>query len=145
MNEADGRIPSCVSIYMVMSINQGEIRERLESLRSKSFTQMILHDILWHINVGDSTRSLSMFNDFCENVLKLIGSRLVSLRLTLSNVTGGWSLVSSALHYHRTTLLQRLHLIDIEEYEFNKLLHTLLIDVTIKRFRTMIKMLKDLV
>lgn len=51
---------------------------------------------------------------------------------------GGWSLVSSSLQYHQTPLLQRLHLIDIKPYEFDKILrsrlikqlHTLLIDVT---------------
>ncbi|CAF4498723.1 unnamed protein product, partial [Rotaria sp. Silwood2] len=72
------------------------------------------------------------------NILKLIGNRIVSLRLTLINVIGGWSLISSALQYHRTGLLQRLHLIDIKPPEFDKLLrnhfikqlHTLLVDVT---------------
>jgi hypothetical protein len=70
--------------------------------------------------------------------LKLIGNRIVSLRLTLVNVIGGWSLISSSLRYHQTTLLQRLHLIDIKPHEFDKLLrndfikqlHTLLVDIT---------------
>ncbi|CAF3359636.1 unnamed protein product, partial [Rotaria sp. Silwood2] len=65
-------------------------------------------------------------------------SRLVSLRVILNNVIDGWSLVSSSLKYHRTTLLPRLHLIDIEPHEFDNLLynplikqvHTLLVDVT---------------
>jgi hypothetical protein len=73
-----------------------------------------------------------------QNVLKLIGNRIVSLRLTLVNVIGGWSLISSSLRYHQTTLLQRLHLIDIKPHEFDKLLrndfikqlHTLLVDIT---------------
>ncbi|CAF2724711.1 unnamed protein product [Rotaria sp. Silwood2] len=50
---------------------------------------------------------------------------------------GGWSLVSSCLKYHQTTLLRRLHLIDIQPHEFDKLLRhhsikqldTLLIDI----------------
>ncbi|CAF1406600.1 unnamed protein product [Rotaria sordida] len=82
--------------------------------------------------------SLSMFNDQCQNILKLIGGRIVSLRLTLIDVIGGWSLVSSYLQYHQITLFQRLHLIDIKPHEFDKLLrnhvikslHTLLVDVT---------------
>ncbi|CAF4005166.1 unnamed protein product [Rotaria sordida] len=49
-------------------------------------------------------------------------SREVSLRLRLTNVIGGWSLISSYLRYHQTTLLQRLHLIDINPHEFDKLL-----------------------
>ncbi|CAF1495481.1 unnamed protein product [Rotaria sp. Silwood1] len=81
--------------------------------------------------------SLLMFNDHCQNVLKLIGNRVVSLRLILTNTIGGWSLISSSLRYHQTTLLQRLHLIDIQPHEFDKLLrnhlikqlHTLLVDV----------------
>ncbi|CAF2813283.1 unnamed protein product [Rotaria sp. Silwood2] len=82
--------------------------------------------------------SLTMFNNYCQNVLKLIGGRIVSLRLTLINVIGGWSLISSSLQYHKTKLLQRLHLIDIKPHEFDKLLtndfikqlHTLLVDIT---------------
>ncbi|CAF3430769.1 unnamed protein product [Rotaria sp. Silwood2] len=82
--------------------------------------------------------SLSMFNNLCQNVLKLIGNRLVSLRVILNNAIDGWSIVSSSLKYHQTTLLQRLHLIDIEPHEFDNLLcnplikqvHTLLVDVT---------------
>jgi hypothetical protein len=105
---------------------------------NKRLSRMIMYEYLWHIHIGDSTISLSMFNDLCQNVLKLIGNRLVSLSLTLTNVIGGWSLVSSSLQYHQITLLQRLHLIDIKPHEFDKLLrshllkqlHTLLVDVT---------------
>ncbi len=105
---------------------------------NKYFSRIILYEYLWHIDFNDPTISLSMFNDFCQNVLKLIGGRVVSLRLRLTNVLGGWSLVSSSLQYHQITLLQRLHLIDIEPHEFNKLLrsrlvkqlNTLLVDVT---------------
>ncbi|CAF3843521.1 unnamed protein product [Rotaria sp. Silwood1] len=107
-------------------------------LLSKRFSRMIRNEYLWHIHIGDSTVSLMMFNDHCHNVLKLIGSRIVSLRLTLINVIGGWSLISSSLRNHQTKLLQRLHLIDIKPHEFDKLLcnhfikqlHTLLVDVT---------------
>ncbi|CAF3367074.1 unnamed protein product, partial [Rotaria sp. Silwood2] len=49
-------------------------------------------------------------------------ARVVSLRLTLNDMIGGWSLVSSCLKYHQTTLLRRLHLIDIQPHEFDKLL-----------------------
>ncbi len=69
-------------------------------------------------------------------MLKLVGARIVSLRITLTNAIGGWSLVSSSLKYHQTTLLRHLHLIDIEPHEFDKILsnrlikqlHTLLVD-----------------
>ncbi|CAM4814850.1 unnamed protein product [Rotaria magnacalcarata] len=105
---------------------------------NKRFSRIIMNEYLWHIHIGNSTMSLSMFNDLCQNALKVVGSRLVSLRVTLTNAIGGWSLVSSSLKYHQTTLLQRLHLIDIEPHEFNNLLrspvikqlHTLLVDVT---------------
>jgi len=105
---------------------------------NKRFSRIVMHEYLWHIHIGDSTMSFSTFNDFCQNVLKFIGSRLVSLRVTLTNTIGGWSLVSSSLKYYQTTLLQRLHLINIEPHEFNNLLrnpsikqlHTLLVDVT---------------
>ena len=78
-----------------------------------------------------------MFNDLCQNILKIVGSRVVSLRLTLTNIIGGWSLISSSLNSHRITLLQRLHLINIEEHEFNKIIRnhlmkqiqTLLVDI----------------
>ncbi len=107
-------------------------------LLSKRFSRVIRNEYLWHIHIGDSTMSLMMFNDHCHNVLKLIGSRIVSLRLTLINAIGGWSLISSSLRYNQTRLLQRLHLIDIKPHEFDKLLrnhfvkqlHTLLVDVT---------------
>ncbi|CAF2958256.1 unnamed protein product [Rotaria sp. Silwood2] len=105
---------------------------------NKRFSRIILNEYLWYIYMGGSTMSLSMFNDLCQNVLKLIGSRLISLRVTLINAIGRWSLISSSLKYHQTTLLQRLHLIDIEPHEFDNLLrcpsikqlHTLLVDVT---------------
>ncbi|CAF2057908.1 unnamed protein product [Rotaria magnacalcarata] len=82
--------------------------------------------------------SLSMFNNLCQNVLKFIGRRVVSFRITLSHVVGGWSLISSSLQFQQKILLQRLHLIDIKPHELDKLLsnhlikqiHTLLIDVT---------------
>jgi hypothetical protein len=98
---------------------------------------MIVREYLWHIHIGDSTMSLMIFNDLCQNVLKLIRARIVSLRLTLTNTVGGWSLISSSLKYHQTMVLRRLHLINIEQHEFKKLLRnklikqldTLLVDV----------------
>jgi hypothetical protein len=106
---------------------------------NKRLSRIIIYDYLWHIEIGNSTMSLSMFNDICQNILKLIGNRVVSLRVILSNTIGGWSLVSSSLGYHQTTLLQHLHLIDIKPHEFDKLLrnhlikqlHTLLVDLTV--------------
>ena len=112
----------------------------LQSLFSftKRFSKIISNEYLWNIQIGDATMPLVMFNDQCQNILKLIGSRVVSLRLTLTDAIGGWSLVSSYLLYHQITLLQRLHLIGIKPHEFDKLLcnhvlkhlHTLLVDVT---------------
>ena len=74
--------------------------------------------------------SLAMLNDFDQHVLKTIGRRVVSLRLTLTNAIGGWALVSPSLRY-------RLHLINIQPHELDRLLrsqlvqrlHTLLVDV----------------
>ncbi|CAF4639896.1 unnamed protein product, partial [Rotaria sp. Silwood2] len=114
-----------------------EILQSFSSL-SKCFSTIVLRQHLWHIHIGGNTMSLSMFKNFCQNVLKLIGDRVISLRITFSNMIGGWSLVASSLNYHQTILLRRLHLIDIEPHEFDKLLrnylvkqlHTLLVDVT---------------
>jgi len=105
---------------------------------NKHFSRVITNEYLWNIHIDGSTMSLLMFNDYCHNVLKLIGSRIVSLRVTLTNTIGGWSLVLSSFRYHQMTLLQRLHLIDIEPHVFDKFLrndlvkqlHTLLIDVS---------------
>ncbi|CAF2443312.1 unnamed protein product [Rotaria sp. Silwood2] len=107
-------------------------------LLTKRLSRIISNEYLWHIHIGDTTMPLMMFNDQCQNILKLIGGRVVSLRVTLIDVIGGWSLISSSLQNHPTTLLQRLHLIDIKPHEFNKVLrnhlikqlHTLLVDVT---------------
>jgi len=105
-------------------------------LLNKRYSTIIIHQYLWHIHIGDNPTSLSILNDLCQNVLKLVGARIVSLRITLTNAIGGWSLVSSSLKYHQTTLLRHLHLIDIEPHEFDKILsnrlikqlHTLLVD-----------------
>jgi hypothetical protein len=105
----------------------------------KRLSRILMYDYLWNIEIGNSTMSLSMFNDICQNVLRLIGNRVVSLRVILSNTIGGWSFVSSSLGYHQTTLLRHLHLIDIKPHEFDKLLrnhlikrlHTLLVDLTV--------------
>ncbi|CAF2071159.1 unnamed protein product [Rotaria magnacalcarata] len=40
--------------------------------------------------------SLTMLNGQCQNILKLIGGRVVSLRVTLIDVIGEWSLISSS-------------------------------------------------
>jgi len=104
---------------------------------NKHFSRVITNECLWNIHIDGSTMSLLMFNDYCHNVLKLIGSRIVSLRVTLTNTISGWSLVLSSFRYHQMTLLQRLHLIDIEPHVFDKFLrndlvkqlHTLVVDV----------------
>jgi hypothetical protein len=104
---------------------------------NKRFSNLLRNEHLWYIHIGDSTMSLMTFNEDCQNVLKLIGNRVISLRLTLINTIGGWSLISSSLGYHQTILLRRLHLIDIKPHEFDKLLcnhfikqlDTLLVDV----------------
>ena len=101
---------------------------------NKYFGRIIIHEYLWHIQIGDSPISLSMFSDFCQNVLRLIGARVVSLRVVFTDVIGGWSLVSSSLRYHQLTLLQCLHLIDIEPHEFDKVLRSRLV----KQLRTLI-------
>ena len=96
-----------------------------------------MYDYIWHIHINGNGMGLSMFNDYCVNVLKLIEGQVVSLRLTLSNIIGGWSLVSSSLKSCQIISLRRLHLIDIEPDEFDKLLNngfirqlnTLLVDV----------------
>ncbi|CAF4891962.1 unnamed protein product, partial [Rotaria sp. Silwood2] len=79
----------------------------------KSYTTILIYEYLWHIHIGGNTMSLSMFNHLCQNVLKLVGARVVSLRITLSNIIGGWSLVSSSLKYYQTILPRHLYLIDI--------------------------------
>jgi hypothetical protein len=111
-------------IFFYLSVS--EIYQSFLSLNDR-FPRIIKYEYMWHIHIDGNKASLSMFKKFCENVLKLIGCRVVSIRLTLSNIIGGWSLVSSSLVYHRTTLLRRLHLIDIKPHEFDKLLRNSLI------------------
>ncbi|CAF1136271.1 unnamed protein product [Adineta steineri] len=94
---------------------------------NKHFSRTIICEYLWHIDIGDNLTSLSIFNEFCQNALKLIGARVVSLRLRLNNVINGWSLVSSSLRFHKSRLLRHLHLIGITADEFNKLLRNHLI------------------
>jgi hypothetical protein len=91
-------------------------------LLNKRFSRMITYEYLWHIDIGHPTIPLSMFNDLCKNVLKLVSGRLVSLRVTLTNMLGGWSIVSSSLRSDPLIMLQRLHLVDIEPHELDKLL-----------------------
>ncbi|CAF1004592.1 unnamed protein product [Adineta steineri] len=105
---------------------------------NKRFSNLITNEHLWHISIGDSRMPLMIFIEHSHSILKLIGNRVISLRLNLMNTIGGWSIISSSLHYHQTLLLRRLHLIDIKPNEFDKLLsnhfvrqlHTLLVDVT---------------
>ncbi|CAF4479546.1 unnamed protein product [Rotaria sp. Silwood2] len=130
-------LPIDVLFEIFAYLSPVEILQSFLSL-SKCFSTIVLRQHLWHIHIGGNTMSLSMFKNFCQNVLKLIGDRVISLRITFSNMIGGWSLVASSLNYHQTILLRRLHLIDIESHEFDKLLrnhlvkqlHTLLVDVT---------------
>jgi hypothetical protein len=122
-----------------------EILQSFLSL-NKHFSRIILHEYLWHIHIDGHRMSLSIFNYYCQNVLKLLRSRIVSLRITLTNIIGGWSFVSSSLNNHQTILFRRLHLIDIEQHEFDKLLNnhlikqldTLLVDVTAFSFKNQI-------
>jgi hypothetical protein len=38
---------------------------------NKRLSRIIICEYLWHMDIGDSTMSLSMFNHICQNVLKL--------------------------------------------------------------------------
>ncbi|CAF2571445.1 unnamed protein product [Rotaria sp. Silwood2] len=146
MNESDEKkmidskfelLPVDILFEIFAYLSPVEILQSFLSL-NKHFSKIIRHQYLWHIGIDGNSMPLSMFNNFCQNMLKLIGRRLVSLRITLSNAIGGWSLVSSSLQSHRITLLRHLHLVYIEPYEFDKLLcnrlikqlHTLIVDVT---------------
>lgn len=105
---------------------------------TRRLAALITREYLWHINIDTSTMSLVTLDEFQRSILKTIGRRVVSLRLTLTNAIGGWALVSPSLRYHRNIPLQRLHLIDIEPHEFDRLLrsqlikqlHTLLVHMT---------------
>ncbi|CAF2134796.1 unnamed protein product [Rotaria magnacalcarata] len=65
-------------------------------LLTKCLSRIISNEYLWHIHIGDTTMSLTMLNGQCQNILKLIGGRVVSLRVTLIDVIGEWSLISSS-------------------------------------------------
>jgi hypothetical protein len=129
-------LPADIIFDVFKYLSPIEIIQSFSSV-NKRLSRMIMHEYLWHIHLSDSTMSLLMFTDYCENILKVIGSRLVSLRVILTNIIGGWSLISSSLRCHPSLSLQRLHLIDIKPYEFDRLLrndlikqiHTLIIDV----------------
>ena len=129
-------LPADVILYVFEYLSPIEIIQSFSSV-NKRLSRMIMHEYLWHIHLANSTMSLLMFTDYCQNILKVIGGRLVSLRVTLTNVIGGWSLISSSLRCHPSLSLQRLHLIDIKPYEFDRLLqchlikqiHTLIVDV----------------
>lgn len=113
-----------------------EILQSFLSL-NKSFSRILIKEYLWHIHIDGNTTSFSMFNNLCHDLLRLIRCRIISLRITLTNVINGWSIISPSLNQPKTTLLRRLHLIDIGPYAFNQLLnnhlikqiHTLLVDV----------------
>ncbi|CAF5020749.1 unnamed protein product, partial [Rotaria socialis] len=114
----------CLSIDVLFVIcaylSCADILQSFASL-NRRFSTMLMQEYLWHIRIdGD------------------IKYRVISLRISFNNTIGGWSLVSSALKHYQTMLLQRLHLIDIQPYEFDKLLcnrsikklHTLIVDIT---------------
>jgi hypothetical protein len=130
-------LPVDILFEIFAYLSPADILQSFLSL-NKRFSTIIINEYVWHIHIGSNRMSLSMFNQLCQNVLKLVGARIVSLRITLNNIIGGWSLVSSSLRCYQTILLQRLHLIDIKPHEFDKLLrssvirqlHTLLVDIT---------------
>ncbi|CAF0940536.1 unnamed protein product [Rotaria sordida] len=109
-------LPDDILYEIFAYLSPVDILQSLFSL-TKRLSRIISNEYLWHIHIG---------------------GRIVSLRLTLIDVIGEWSLVSSYLQCHQITLLQRLHLIDIKPHEFDillrnhviKSLHTLLVDVT---------------
>ncbi|CAF0787438.1 unnamed protein product [Adineta ricciae] len=115
-------------------------REIIQSFASvnKRLLRWIMYEYLWHIHIGDETMSLLTFINYCENILTVIGGRLISLRVTLTNIIGGWAIIASSLRCHPSLSLKRLHLIHIKPHEFDKLLrshlikqiHTLIVDVT---------------
>src|ERR1700691_1778334 len=86
-------LPDDILYEILHYLSSADVLQSFFSL-NKRLSRVIVNEYLWHIHIGDSTMSLLMFNDHCHNVLKLIGGRVVSLRLTLINVIGGWSLVS---------------------------------------------------
>jgi hypothetical protein len=130
-------LPNYILSEIFHYLSPTDVFQSFSSL-NKRFSSLITHEHLWHIHIGDSKMSLMMFIEHSQNVLKTIGNRVISLRLNLMNTIGGWSIISSSLHYHQTLFLRRLHLIDIKPHEFDKLLcnhfirqlHTLLVDVT---------------
>ncbi|CAF4102584.1 unnamed protein product [Rotaria sp. Silwood2] len=130
-------LPVDVIFEIFSYLSSVEILQSFLSLNNY-FSRIIMHDYLWHIHIGDNKMSLSTFKDLCQHVLKLIGHRVISLRITLTNIIGGWSLVSSSLKYNKMISLRRLHLIDIKPHEFDKILnnrlikqiHTLLVDAS---------------
>ncbi|CAF3406085.1 unnamed protein product [Rotaria socialis] len=131
----------CLSVDVLFEIcaylSCADILQSFASL-NRRFSTMLMQEYLWRIRIDGDSMSISMFNDFCENILQVVKYRVISLRISFNNTIGGWSLVSSALKHYRTMLLQRLHLIDIQPYEFDKLLcnhsikqlHTLIVDIT---------------
>ncbi|CAF1380587.1 unnamed protein product [Rotaria sordida] len=78
-------LPDDILYEIFAYLSPVDILQSLFSL-TKRLSRIISNEYLWHIHIGDRTMSLSMFNDQCENILKLIGGRIVSLRLTLIDV-----------------------------------------------------------
>jgi hypothetical protein len=135
MNRFDS-LPGNIIFEIFSYLSPFEIFQSFLSLNDR-FSRILKYEYIWHIYI-DENRALLMFKEFCENILKLIGGRVVSLRLTLTNIIGGWSFISSSLKCQQTIFLRRLHLIDdIEPNEFDKLLcsylikqlHTLMVDL----------------
>jgi hypothetical protein len=67
---------------------------------------------MWHIHISDERMSLLILNHFCQHVLRFIRKRVMSLRLTLTNIIGGWSLISSSLKYHISLVFNHMNLIN---------------------------------
>jgi hypothetical protein len=105
---------------------------------NKRFSSIIKYEYIWHLHINANRMVLSMFNDICENVFKMIEGRIISIRLTLLNTFDVWSLISSSMKSCQLMSLRRLHLIDIDSYEFVQIINsgllkqldTLLIDIT---------------
>ncbi|CAF0883948.1 unnamed protein product [Rotaria sp. Silwood1] len=87
-------VPDDILCEICVYLSPVDILPSLFSL-TKRLSRILSHEYLWHIHIGNTTMSLLMFNEQCQNILKLIGGPIVSLGLTLTNVIGGWSLVSS--------------------------------------------------
>jgi hypothetical protein len=131
-------LPDDVVFEIFSYLSPDNILQSFFSL-NKHFSKILMYQYLWRIHLDGTKMSLTIFKDFCQNVIKLIGHRVLSLRINLNSIIGGWSLVSSSLKYRQTTLLRHLHLIDIKPHEFDKLLCNLLV----KQLHTLVVDVKD--